>query len=332
MDYENFISYIKDGIMHIMGTGVEVKTHKILKNNDIELDALTILEKDNSISPTIYLNYFYEEFLKGKEIGDVINEVYGLYEEHRKKLNFDKDFFMDFDKLRDRIAFKLVNTKSNSKLLKDIPHIAFLDLSIVFYCLLDNDYLGTATALIHNVHRDMWEVSTKELFELAKINTPRLLKCEIKDMNDLIKEILVDDLQKTIFERDDRYDRNCINTEAEKVAEGLMKNITQVKDQLAMYVLTNNQRTNGAVCILYDEILKKFAEKVDCDVYILPSSVHEVILVPATEGIDGKELSVMVREVNQKELDKIDVLANNIYYYSRERDEIMINDKIKNSN
>lgn len=332
MNFESFIDYIEDGIIQIMGNGVEVKTHKILKNNNVELDAITILEKDNSISPTIYLNYFYEEFLEGKEIGEIVNEIYELYEEHSKKLNFDMDIFMDFDRVKERIAFKLINTKSNSKLLKDIPHIAFLDLSIVFYCLLDNDYLGTATALIHNVHRDMWKISTKDLFEIAKINTPRLLECEIKDMNDLIKEILVDDLQKTIFERDDRYDRNCINYEAEKVADGLMKNISKAKDQLAMYVLTNKQRTNGAVCILYDEILKKFAQKVDCDVYILPSSVHEVILVPATEGIDGKSLSGMVKEVNQKELDKIDILANHIYYYSKEKDEIMISDKIRNNN
>lgn len=332
MDFEMFIGYIKNGITQILGNDVEVKTHKILKNNGIELDALTILEKDNSISPTIYLNYFYEEFLEGKEIGEIVNEIYGLYEEHSKKLNFDMDIFMDFDKVKDRIAFKLINTKSNLKLLKDIPHIAFLDLSVVFYCLLDNEYMGTATALIHNVHRDMWKVSTKDLFELARINTPRLLECEIKDMNDLIKEILVDDLQKTIFERDDRYDRNCINSEAEKVAEGLMRNISKAKDQLMMYVLTNKQRTNGAVCILYDEIIKKFAEKVGCDVYILPSSVHEVILVPATEGINGKELSCMVKEVNKKELDKIDVLANHIYYYSKDRDEIMVNDNMKINN
>ena len=329
MDYEEFIGYIKNGITDILSDEAEVKTHKILKNNDIELDALTILEKESNVSPTIYLNYYYEEYVEGKEIGDIVNEIYGLYEEHSKKMNFDMDVFMDFDKIKNRIAFKLINTKSNSKLLKDIPHISFLDLSVVFYCLLDNDYVGTATALIHNVHKDMWKVTTKELFELAKTNTPRLLGCELKNMNELIKEILVDDLQKTIYERDDRYDENCKSAEAEKVADSLMKNITEAREQLAMYVLTNKQRTNGAVCILYDDVIRKFAEKVGCDVYILPSSVHEVILVPATEGIDEMELSNMVKEVNKEELDKIDVLANHTYFYCRERDEIIINEGIK---
>lgn len=324
MDYEEFISCVKNGMSDILGEDVKVKVHKVLKNNDIELDALTVLKNDSNMSPTIYLNYYYDEYTGGRDIGDIVNEIYGLYEEHSKKLNFDMDVFSDFEKIKSRIAFKLINTKSNAKLLKDIPHVHFLDLSIVFYCLLDNEYVGTATALIHNIHKDMWNVSTEELLKIAKENTPRLLEYELKNMNELIREILVDDLQKTIYERDDRYDKNCFNPGPEEVADGLMKNITGAKEQIAMYVLTNRQRTNGAICMLYDDVIKNFAEKINSDMYILPSSVHEVILVPAAEGIFEKELTDMVREVNKEELDRIDVLSDHAYYYCRETDEITI--------
>lgn len=324
MDYEEFIGRVKNAMNDILGENVKVNVHKILKNNDIELDALTVVESNSNMSPTIYLNYYYDEYKAGKDIDDIVNEIYGLYEEHSKKLHFDMDIFSDFEKIKSRIAFKLINTKTNSKLLKDIPNVSFLDLSIVFYCLLDNEYIGTATALIYNVHKDMWNVTTEELLEIAKENTPRLLEYELKNMNELIREILVDDLQKTIYERDDRYDKNCFNPGPEEVADGLLKNITGAKEQIVMYVLTNKQRTNGAICMLYDNVIKSFAEKMDSDMYILPSSVHEVILVPAREGINEKELTDMVKEVNREELDGIDILSDHAYYYCRETDEIII--------
>lgn len=322
MDYENFISCVKEKISDILGEKNSVKVRKILKNNDIEMDALTVVREDSNMSPTIYLNYYYDEYKEGKDIQDIVDEIVELYEEHSKEMKFDMEGFADFGKIRDRIAFKLINTKSNEKLLKDIPNVPFLDLSIVFYCLLDNEYIGTATALIHNVHRDMWNISTDELLKIAKENTPRLLEYELKNMNELIREMLVDDLQKTIYERDDRYDRNCCTPGPEEVADGLMKNIVETKEQLAMYVLTNRQKTNGAICMLYEGVMKKFAQKMDSDMYILPSSVHEVILVPALENIFEKELTNMVKEVNNEELDKIDVLSDHAYYYSREKDEI----------
>lgn len=324
MTYEEFICCVRDGMADILGNDVCVKVHKVLKNNDIELDALTVLNQTSNVSPTIYLNSYYEEFQNGMEIGEIVNEIYQLYEEHSKKLHFDVDIFKNLKKIRGRIAYKLINTKSNMKLLADVPNVPFLDLSIVFYCLLDDDYLGSATALIHNIHKDMWNISTEELYEIAKKNTPRILGYELKNMNELIREILVEDLQKTIYERDDRYDENCRMPGPEEVADGLLKDINSAREQISMYVLTNKQRTNGAACMLYENVIEEFAWSVGEDLFILPSSVHEVILVPAMKGIDEEELTKMVREVNGEELDAIDVLSDHVYYYSRSKNEITI--------
>lgn len=325
MTYDEFVCCVRDGMAEILGNNVNVKIHKVLKNNDIELDALTVLNQASNVSPTIYLNSYYEDLQNGMEIGEIINEIYQLYEEHSNKLHFDVDIFKDFEKIRGRIAYKLINTKSNMKLLTDIPSVPFLDLSIVFYCLLDNDYLGSATALIHNIHKDMWDISTEELYEIAKQNTPKILQYELKNMNELIREILVDDLQKTIYERDDRYDENCKMPGPEEVADGLLKDISSAREQISMYVLTNKQRTNGAACMLYENVMEEFAWSVGEDLFVLPSSVHEVILVPAVRGINEEELTQMVREVNSEELDEIDILSDHVYFYSKVRNEITMN-------
>lgn len=322
MTYEKFVDYVRDRIEKLLNSDNIVKIHKVLKNNDVELDALTVLNKYSNVSPTIYLNKYYEDYMKGYELDYIIQEIYDLYEEHSKKLNFNINVFKDYSKICNRIAFKLINTKSNEKLLNDIPSVPFLDLSIVFYCLLDNDYLGSATAIIHNIHMDMWNVSVKELYRQAKKNTPILLGCELKSMNDMIKEMLICDLQETIYEKDDRYDKNCNIPGPEVVAEGLMKNIVDEKNPVSMYVLTNKLRTNGAVCMIYDNVIKNFAKKIKKDLFILPSSVHEVILVPVADGITREELENMVKEVNNNELDEIDILSDHIYFYSLKDEKI----------
>jgi hypothetical protein len=290
--------------------------HKVLKNNDVEVDALTVISKNSNVSPTIYLNQYYNEYMKGYDLDYIIREICNLYEEHSLKLNFNVDVFMDYEKICNRIAYKLINTKSNERLLNDIPSVPFMDLSIVFYCLLDDKQLGNATALIHNVHMDMWNISVRELYKRAKENTPRLLEYELKNMNDIIRELLICDLQDTIYEKDNRYDKNCDIPKPEIVAEGLMKDINDTKDAISMYVLTNKQRTNGAVCMIYDEVIQNFAKEIKKDLYILPSSIHEVILVPAVEGTNKEDLSNMVKEVNKNELEEIDILSDHVYYYS----------------
>lgn len=84
-----------------------------------------------------------------------------------------------------------------------------------------------------------------------------------------------------------------------------------------LYVLTNSSRVNGAACILYDNLLKKFANDVHSDLYILPSSVHEVIIVPKKNAFDKSELADMVREVNEQGVSQDEILSDNVYEYNR---------------
>lgn len=322
MNYDEFVNYVREGMEDVLGEDCIVSTHKVLKNNDIELEALTVMNKESNVSPTIYLNSYYEEYKKGTDKRQIIKDIYELYNEHSLKLNFNVDIFKDYEKISKRIVYKLINTKTNEKLLNDIPSIPYLDLSIVFYCLLDDEFLGSATALIHNIHMEMWEIDKEDLLKVAKINTPKLLPYELKNMNDVIRDMLISDLQQTIYEKDDRYDLNCNMPGPDVVADGLMKDINDAKNDISMYVLTNRQKTNGAICMLYDNVIEDFASKVESDLYILPSSIHEVIIIPVNDEIDSEELTNMVKDVNEKELEAIDVLSDHVYYYSRMKKEV----------
>ena len=84
-----------------------------------------------------------------------------------------------------------------------------------------------------------------------------------------------------------------------------------------MYVLTNQNKLNGASCILYEHLLELFADRLGADLYILPSSVHEVILIPATSDTSFAELSRMVKEVNETQVSPEEILSDHVYYFSR---------------
>ncbi len=310
MDYTEFINYIKESFKEIMGGNSRIDLKTIIKNNDCELDALVIMEGEGVISPTIYLNDYYEEYKRGKCISDIISMIYKAYKNYKINSSISIDYFKDFSRVKNSIVFKVVNRDSNKKLLKDVPYYEYLDLAVVFYFIINTDEIKNATALIHNRYLEMWNVRKEALFAIAKRNTPRLLRYEIKDINDVING----------FDNE----RNEADSEFANETDGIEKAEAGNNNKKGkMFVLTNNLKINGAACILYDDVIRNFAAFMGNDLYIIPSSVHEVILISAG-GADKDELNHMVRNVNKDEVERYEILSDHIYMYDLKKDRILI--------
>ncbi len=274
-----------------------ISIQKVTKNNNIILDGLSIMENDCNISPTLYLNYYYESYQQGASFQNVYQSLLQDYITHKPSKNIDPAFFTDFENIRDKIAMKLIHYDRNHALLKKVPHVRFLDLAIVFYGLISMDITqGNATILIHQSHLQNWGIQTEELFQIAKDNTPHVLPERLYDMNDVLH---------TLSESKDPSLNDIYPT-----------------DPYPMFVLTNETNLFGASCILYKNLLKNLAEEAQTDFYILPSSIHEVILVPTLECSNYEELSNMVQEVNDTQLQDDEILSTHAYYYSRKANEI----------
>jgi uncharacterized protein YyaL (SSP411 family) len=104
----------------------------------------------------------------------------------------------------------------------------------------------------------------------------------------------------------------------------LMGEINEYLDLMPMYVVSNSRRTLGAACILYDGVLEELADKLGGDFYILPSSVHEVILMAAKNADDAAELKDMIHTINETQLDPEDVLSDSLYYYASAEKQIKV--------
>jgi hypothetical protein len=291
MEYKEFMEYIKMNAGYIAGEGGNITINHVIKNNGCEMDGLVIMEKGKDIAPTIYLDSFYELYTNGENIKNIIRQIEVIYEQNKNNVTFDVNILKHFDTIKDKIVYKVVNYRSNEKLLEQVPHKRILDLAVVFYCLLDNEYGRSATALIYNNNLKNWNVTIDDVYKAALKNTPDLLHSKISSMAAL-------------------FEKCGVNVDGEEV---------DLKDYVPsdMYVLTNESKLNGAACILYENVLYDFAQKLGADLYILPSSVHEVILLPKLSMFEKDELVNMVKEVNTEGVAADEVLSDHVYEYNR---------------
>lgn len=284
------------GLKTRLGSGVQITIQDIIKNNDTHLDGLTILSPEHNLSPTIYLNHYYRRYERGHSLSELLSDIITTYYENCPKGHVDITFFTDYDKVKSRIIMKLVNYERNHELLSQVPYYRFLDLAIVFNCLLESGPSGNATILIYNHHLSYWNITRDDLYALAVQNTPKLLRYDLRNMTEVLRELFSDE--------------DALSCDA----------VTDTS--YPMYVLSNHQKLNGSVCILYDNLLHDFANRLGCDLYIIPSSVHEVLLIPAGKHTSCQELSTMVKDVNSSQLSREEILSDHVYYFSRDTNQI----------
>lgn len=290
MNFKQFCEKVYQGVVEFYKDAVNVKLQEVKKNNGVTLTGLLLAEKDNKVAPAVYLDSYFEDYRKGKKIEDIVVEIVQIYERVRKHQQVDVQFFSDYQKAKERICYKLIHYQRNESLLSGVPHIRYLNLAVVFYYAYENPLLGNGTILIQNSHKESWKVTTEELFRQAKENTERLFPADLIKMEEIVEELL------------------GVSLDEEKLWDE--------KELVPMFVLTNRQRMFGAISIFYPEVLKELAEKVDANLFILPSSVHEVILLPDA-GAKAESLQEMVKDVNSTQVAAEEILSDSVYYYDR---------------
>lgn len=288
MEFTDFTELVRDEVEKRTGDGYSVQLVTVTKNNGVALSGITILQEDCNVSPTIYLNDFYGEYRNGTAtLGTITDNVMDKYERNKVSKSIDMNDFLNYESAKHRIVYKLISTERNRALLEDIPHVPFHDLSIVFEYLVSQEGIGCASILIRNACMKIWDVDTEELYRTASVNTPVLRKYVLKNMSEVLREVA-----------------------------GVMDFEVQC-DSFPMYVLSNESGIQGAACILYPDLLRDFAMASQSDLFILPSSVHETVILPNADPADSEEIKEMIWEVNETAVGAEDVLSDNLYIYER---------------
>lgn len=294
---EEFANSVVEGIRGAF-PDAKVMVGNVRKNNGIDLTAISIFQPGECISPNIYLEEFFNDYMLGKiTIDEVVSVIVDTYE-NADVPKFETGLF-DFESIKDKIECSLVNFEENEELLKTVPHIKFLDLAIVFRIRVD--YLSpssttVASVLVTDSHFSEWGISIDTLKEVAVENIKRT-GFEVVPMMDFILEKLLEDSPFS-------SDLNDLND---------LLGVTEVPD-VPMYILSNHNKMRGAGVVLF--ALNEIEEKVGCkQFYVIPSSIHEVIIYT---GEDVDNVKYLIEDANRNVVTKEDFLSDNLYYYDGE--------------
>ncbi|MCR4789241.1 MAG: DUF5688 family protein [Lachnospiraceae bacterium] len=297
MEFDLFKEELRKQVETELGGDYEVSVREVTKNNGVILTGLMAQKRGNNVFPTLYINDLYREDIEKGETVEIAMKLSRTLREALIPPREIVDDLFDYEKVRDDIYIKLINTDKNRDLLKDIPHRAYLDLTVCYYFSLDNRIsAGTgedckATVLIRNNFLEKWEIDEGILYEKALENMKRDCPDRLMTMKDILKErfnTLMDDLDPE------------------------------------MYVLTNSANIFGASALLYSPSVKQLSEDLKSDIYILPSSIHELILLPKNENTDASGLLAIVSEVNSTEVMTEEILSDSVYLYERDLDSVSL--------
>ena len=289
MNYSSFCDYLLAALLNQLEPETTITKEAIRKNNNVLLDAFIIHVPGSASSPVVYLEPLYQNYKDGRSIDKIAHLVVS-------QLKADLPISLELlrstntlEQAKDKIAFRLVSRKNNEALLSDTPWVPFLDLAVIFFLSFGVRDDTQITSVIHNHQAKSWNVSPQDLYELAKENTPRLFPS------------ILGRLEHIVLGWDD---------EGELISSS---------DHAAptLYILSNETGTHGATCLLYENTIKDFADKIEKDLIILPSSIHEVLIMADNQTHNYERLREVVQLANSEGVPKEDILSDQVYLYRR---------------
>ena len=284
-----FVEALKEKLSE-RGNDVDVKVSTVDKMNQ-SYEAITITPEGSNIGMNMNLEVFAEAYESGVPFNEIVEQVTNKVEAHLADMpTFDVQALTDYEQMKDKLAMEVVATDRNADLLAKVPHQEMEDMAVVYRFVMESDENGRASILVSNDLLDKMGVTPEQLHADALENAPELRPAVIKGMS----EVMMDMMGKDAHE---------------------MFGIDEFPQDEMMYVATVPDKISGAGVIAYQEFMDQAAEKLGGDFYILPSSIHEVLLVKDDGAVNFNDLKSMVEDVNATQVAPEEKLTDSVYHY-----------------
>ncbi|MDD3417131.1 MAG: DUF5688 family protein [Lachnospiraceae bacterium] len=314
LSYDEFLEYVKTHISEFLPE--KFKSSKVdiipVKKNNETVDGITIKPENVNIAPTIYLkDYFSSYENEDASLSIIMTRIATIFTDNAMTQSFDLDYIRDFENVSGRIVPKVVGIEDNDEYLSDKIYTVKADLAVTYAILLDSKDEGSQTIAITKEMADMWGTSAEVLEHTAKDNMETLMPYSFMGMTQVMIEMMGKE-----------------NAEMMGVIPVDLEDQEMLEDE-GMFVLTNQQKLNGAAELINEKAMDKVRETIQSDFYILPSSTHEVLCVKATDDMNVSTLEAMVQEVNATQVQPQDRLSDHVYKYDYARHELYRADQEK---
>lgn len=290
--------YIKNHIREYLPPEYQeanITLEEVTKGNDQRLTGLMIRNDGELAVPTIYLEPYAEQLAQGRTMDEIMREIVQIRTEQSTRIPFEVSDLMDYEQVKPMLAIRLCDPEQNQEYLKDKPFTSCGELAAVYRIQVMENSEGVASAVITDRMMELWGITKEQLHQDAVAAEMARSPVCFYSMEDMMDEIMFSSKPENLFERTEPLDAAT----------------------MPMYVLTNASKINGSGILARDGVLGKIGELVGKNFYVLPSSIHELLIVPDNGNMQAKELESMVKEVNATQVAPADLLSDKVQYYDR---------------
>lgn len=309
MSFEEFKEQFTNDVKETLeerGVDVTVAVNTVNKLND-SYEAMTVTPEGSNVGVNVNIDRFYDAVQDGADYDEVVyNAVRTVEKGIAQRPEVDVSALTDYEQMKDKLAMEVVSTDSNAELLSRVPHKEIEDMSIVYRFVLESNEDGRASILVTDQLLESMGVSPEQLHADALRTAPELKPVVIKGMSEVMAEMM--------------------GMSAEDLA--MMGMPTDPADE-QMYVATVPDKIHGAGVIAYQNFMDQAAERAGGDFFILPSSIHELLIVPDNGQMSLRDLEAMVREVNATQVAPEDKLTDNVYHYDAQAKVFELGEKFE---
>jgi len=288
MGNTNFkVAFVEDLKAELAARGVnaEFTTRRVEKLND-SYDAITVTPVGSIIGVNISVDQALDAYNNGASISSVAERFADVIEKAlAEKPDLDLEVLSDYEQLKSKLFVEVVSAEKNVELLQNVPHEIMEDMAVVYRILVDHADSGNSTILITNQMVEQYGISKAQLRADALENAPKIRPAEVKGMSEVMREL----------------------------APGMVPEVAPEDEQ--MFVASVSDKIRGAGIMAYPGFFESSAEKLGGDFFVLPSSIHEVLLVPDDGQKTAEDLLSMVKEVNATQVAPTDQLTDSVYHY-----------------
>lgn len=304
LNRKEFFDYVKNHVKDYLPPSYDnakVSINKEVKQNDVIKYSILIRKEHEKATPSVYLDQIYRDYRRGKDLDTCVGDV---ADARIEKDGLDEDrvtsIITNYEEVKERLSVRICDPDFNEERLIGKVHTRQGDFVATYAVNLSENTEGVTSFSV-----------TSDLLKIWNI-----------DIEQLHKDALLADLKRgpMLVAMDDLMDYLCLGKEIDNSNLLSPERDNQPEPWMGpLYCFTNWNNLNGAALILQEDLLKKIGEIFGADYFVLPSSIHETMIVPDVGFMDIEELTDMVAFVNYTEVDAVDQLSYHVQHYDRKR-------------
>ena len=294
--YDEIINAIREEIPEEIRDMMEVDIREVVKANDTVLHGVVIKGPEQAIVPTIYIEDCIKQLPEDFAMKDLAEAIVSLYQVGMREAPAVESLSLEFDDIKDKLVVQLAEVERNKDRLRELA-----------YKPLDNGMVMLAYVVVQEDERGSMRFAvTKDIAEGQNYDIDKMFETAMKN-----NEPVLVDISDAIFSDGIEFAENLFDKElSDKLPDG-------------MYTLTNSSTNLGAAVLYYPDIQKRIGDMLQNSYYVLPSSIHELMILPCSVNDNPEFLRKMVKEANETVVNPQEVLSDRIFMYDREKERLV---------